>query len=159
MKTWLRNKTSLRLPTVLIALHPVISTFIIHALRLVICNHGPTMGIAGTLTFGPAKSPTLRGLLVGKTTVVFPCSLLSFHFTALFAYIKEYLGISHALPWQNFGQSPTHFHAYPLPSPGSGVGWLRMTQAQQILVLKFLSACSILTWLLVFIPRICCLIT
>ena len=47
---------------------------------LVICNHClHCRGIAGSL-----KSPTLRGLLAGKTTVVFPRSLLSFHFTPLF---------------------------------------------------------------------------
>ena len=47
-------------------------------------------------------------------------SLLSFHFTALFVYIKQTQSISSALLWQNFGQNPAHFHGYPLPSTGGG---------------------------------------
>ena len=78
----------------------------------------------------PAKSLILRGLFVDKTTAVFPRSLLSFHFTALIAYIKQTPGISPALPWQNFGQSPAHFHGYPPPSPEvGGEAWLQMTSA------------------------------
>ena len=58
---------------------------------------------------------TLRGLLIGKTTAVFPCSLLTFHFTMFFVYIKQTPGISPALLWQHFGQSPAHFHGNPPP--------------------------------------------
>ena len=67
----------------------------------------------------PAKSPTLWGLLVGKTTAVFPRCLLYFHFTALFAYmyIKQTPDISPTPPWPNFGQSPAH-----IPGEGGGAG-------------------------------------
>ena len=97
---------------------------------LILTNHGPhPCGIAGTLTFGPClkPNPAVQGLLVGKTTADFPSSLLSFHFTALFAYTKQIPGIFSILPWQNFGQSPAHFHGYPPPSPtggGRGYKWL-----------------------------------
>ena len=36
---------------------------------------------------------------------------------ARFAYKKQTPCNSPALPWQNFGQSPAHFHGYPSPSP------------------------------------------
>ena len=45
-------------------------------------------------------------------------------------YIQQPLGISPALPWQNFGQSPAHFHGYPRPSTRCMGGWgLQMTNA------------------------------
>ena len=108
---------------------------------LVICNHGPPSprekrGHGLLVQQIPSKSPTLRGQLVGKTTVdlhYFPPQPAIFHFTALFVYIKQTPGISPALPWQNFGQSTDHFHGYPQHSPGGGGGgggaWLQMTCA------------------------------
>ena len=92
---------------------------------LVICNHGPPhpRGIAGTLTFpfsSPAITPTLRGQSAGKTTAVFPRSLLCFHCTAFFAYITQIPGISPALRGQCKSKNTAHFHGYPPPFPG---GW------------------------------------
>ena len=89
---------------------------------LVISNHGPhPRGIAGTLTFVlqiPAKSPALRGHPVGKTTALFPHSLLCFHCTAMFAYIRQTPGIYPALQ----GQSKSKNTAKLLPPPPQGVG-------------------------------------
>ena len=93
---------------------------------LVICNHGPPhpRGIAGTLTFVlqiPAKSPALRGHPVGKTTALPPPpphSLLCFHCTAMFAYIRQTPGIYSALQ----GQSKSKNTAKLLPPPPQGVG-------------------------------------
>ena len=66
---------------------------------LVICNHSTgtvpqPQGIWLLIQQIPAKSPTLQELQVGKTTAVFPRSLLSFHFSALFVYIKQTPSIS-----------------------------------------------------------------
>ena len=90
---------------------------------LVICNHAPPhpRGIAGTLTFVlqiPAKSPALRGHPVGKTTALSPPphSLLCFHCTAMFAYIRQTPGIYPALQ----GQSKSKNTAKLLPPSGGG---------------------------------------
>ena len=65
------------------------------------------------------KAPPCGGLLVGKTTAVFPPQPVIFSFHGPF-YIKQIAAISSALPWQTFCQSPAHYHGYPPPSPGAG---------------------------------------
>ena len=104
--------------------------------ELVICNHGPQpRGIAGTLTFGPAntraKSPTLRELLIDKTTAVFPRSLLLFHFTALFASIKQTKGFPPHCRGKTLVKALLISMAIPAPPPwvGGGGAWLQMTSA------------------------------
>ena len=94
----------------------------------VFCNHDPPApGNSGDFDFW-SSNPRLKPHLAG--TAVFASSLLSFHFTTLFACIKQSPGISPAPPWQNFGQIPAHFHGYPPPSPGGGRGvWLQMNSA------------------------------
>ena len=95
---------------------------------LVICKHGPQpRGIAGTLTFfvfqSPAITPTLWGQSAGKTTAVFPSSLLCFHRTSFFLpIITQTPGISPALWGQCKSKITAHFHGYPPPSPGAGGG-------------------------------------
>ena len=107
---------------------------------LVICNHGPSSppGNSADFDFWSSQSP-LKAPPCGDCSLVKPFILFSpaacFLFIYLFKepfclYIKQTPGISPALPWQNFGQSPAHFLGYPPPSPGDRRrgAWLQMTE-------------------------------
>ena len=78
-------------------------------------------------------TPTPSPLLIVKSTAVFPAACYLFISGPFCIYKanqkpaffrKGYDGISPALPWQNFGQSPAYFHGFPPPSPGPGGPWL-----------------------------------
>ena len=104
----------------------------IHDNALVICNHAPpppprpppAPGNSGGFDFWSSKSllkaPTCGDCSLVKPLLFSPRSLLSFHFTALLAYIKQTPSIFPALPWQNLGQSP---HSFPRLSPALPQGW------------------------------------
>ena len=103
---------------------------------LVICNHAPPPSAPGNsrdfdflVQQIPVKSPTLQGLLHGKTTAVFPYSLLSFHFTALFVYIKQTLGTSPATAVAKLLSKLRSLPRLSPPSPWGGGPWLQMTYA------------------------------
>ena len=66
----------------------------------------------------PAKRLTVRGLLVGKTTAIFPRSLLSFHFTSHVAYIKQPPGITPHCRGKTLVKAPLISMAIPRPQPG-----------------------------------------
>ena len=75
---------------------------------LIICNHGsPSLGNSRDFDFWSSKCPLKAQTThyFSKTTTVFPSSLLSFHFTAFFAYIKQTLGNCRG---KTFDQSPAH---------------------------------------------------
>ena len=65
------------------------------------------------------QGPTLEGLHIGKTTTVFPGSLLSFHFTALFAYINQAPSIS---PCTAVAKLGTLLISTAIPRPPLGWG-------------------------------------
>ena len=93
-----------------------------------ICYHAPTpQGIAGTI---PAKSPTLRGLLVGKTTGVFSRSLLFYftfsrHFCLYKAKPEKFTRTAVAKLWPK----PCSFPWLPPPCPECEGPWSQMTSA------------------------------
>ena len=105
---------------------------------LVICNQAPTPFPAnsGDFDFWSSKSllkaPPLRGLIVGKTTAVFPRSLLSFHFMALFAYKNANPGYFPRTAMAKLWSKPRSFPLLSPPSPGGGGPWLQMTSALEI---------------------------
>ena len=97
---------------------------------LVICNHSPPApGNSGDFDFlssktNPAKKPTLP---FGKTTAVFPCSLLCFHYTAFFAVLTQTPGIFPPHPRDNAKVKTLLISSaipHPPPPPlGLGGGW------------------------------------
>ena len=101
----------------------------IHDNALVICNHAPgpppAPGNSGGFDFWSSKSllkaPTCGDCSLVKPLLFSPRSLLSFHFTALLAYIKQTPSISPALPWTKPWSKPPLIST-AIPRPPSGVG-------------------------------------
>ena len=113
---------------------------------LVICNHGPPVpGNSGDFDFwsskSPLKAPPCWDCLLVKPLLFSPTSAI-FSFHGPFCLIKQTPGISEAMLWQNFGQSPTHFHGYLKPSHGGGGLWLQMTSAHVHIAFDITLLCS-----------------
>ena len=113
---------------------------------LVICNHSPLApGNSGDFDFWSSKS-LLKAPPCRDCTAVFLCSLLSFHFTALFAYmvfsphcrgttLVKALLISTAIPFLPWGWGP----------------WLQMTSALALNVSAFLYMLSFIHMLIEYV--------
>ena len=87
----------------------------------------------------PLRAPPCGDWLLVKPLLFSPAACCLFILTALFANIKQTPCISPALLWHNFGQSRTHFHGHPPPSPRGGWmggAWLQMTSALVVPVYK-----------------------
>ena len=104
---------------------------------LVICNRAsPAPGNSGDLVQQiPAKSPTLQGLLIGKTTAVLPRSLLFFIFSfhCPFCLYKANPGYFPRTAmeklWSKHRSFPRLSPALPRGWVGGGAPWLQMTSA------------------------------
>ena len=90
---------------------------------LLTCNHDPSgSGNSGDFDFWSSKSllikPHPAGTACWYTTAVFPCSLLSFHFTALFAYVKQTRVFPPHYHGKTLVKAPFISTAIPRPPPG-----------------------------------------